>query len=86
MAPKWRYNADVPSIQIKDVPADVHAILRRRAAAAGQSLQEYLLGSLTEDAHTPTLDEVLDRAGSRNGGSFTSEETVSLIREDRERH
>ena len=33
----------MPSVQIKDVPAEVHAELRRRAGAAGQSLQEYLL-------------------------------------------
>ena len=66
----------MPSIQIKDVPAGVHATLRRRAAVAGQSLQEYLLGRLIEDAEMPTLDEVLDRAGSDSGGHFTSEETV----------
>jgi hypothetical protein len=53
------------SIQVKDVPAEVHAVSRRRAAAAGQSLQEYLLARLTEDASTPTLDEILDRAGGR---------------------
>jgi hypothetical protein len=75
----------VPSIQIKDVPAPVHATLRRRAAAAGQSLQEYLLGRLIEDADTPTLDEVLDRAGSHSGGHFSSEQTVQLIGEEREK-
>jgi len=32
------------------------------------SLQEYLLGRLEQDADTPTLDEVLDRAGGRAGG------------------
>ncbi|MGO9874292.1 MAG: FitA-like ribbon-helix-helix domain-containing protein, partial [Acidimicrobiia bacterium] len=58
----------MPSIQVKDVPDDVHATLRRRAAAAGMSLQEYLLGRLVEDAHMPTLEEVLDRAGGRAGG------------------
>ena len=52
----WRHNGAMPSIQIKDVPTPVHATLRRRAAAAGQSLQEYLLERLTEDAQTPTLD------------------------------
>src|SRR5687768_9652973 len=67
-APIWRYIGPVPSIQVKDVPDAVHATLRRRAAAAGMSLQEYLLALLTEDAHTPTLDEVLDRAGGRAGG------------------
>jgi hypothetical protein len=29
----------MPSVQIKDVPADTHAVLRRRAAEANQSLQ-----------------------------------------------
>src|SRR5438309_995254 len=38
-----RQNGAMPSVQIKDVPAEVHATLRRRAATAGQSLQEYLL-------------------------------------------
>jgi hypothetical protein len=46
----------MPSVQIKDVPADVHAVLRQRAAAAGQSLQVYLLGRLVADARRPTLD------------------------------
>jgi plasmid stability protein len=42
----------MPSVHIKNVPPDVHALLRSRAAAAGQSLQEYLLERLTEDAGT----------------------------------
>ena len=33
----------MPGIQVKNVPDDVHAVLRRRGAASGQSLQEYLL-------------------------------------------
>ncbi|MGI8521768.1 MAG: FitA-like ribbon-helix-helix domain-containing protein [Nocardioides sp.] len=32
----------MPSVQIKDVPPETHAVLRRRAAAAHQSFQEYL--------------------------------------------
>src|SRR5271155_2008308 len=57
---RWRYNGAMPSVQIKDVPDEVHAVLRQRAAAAGQSLQEYLLGRLVADASRPTLDEVLE--------------------------
>ena len=75
----------MPSVQIKDVPVGVHATLRRRAAAAGQSLQEYLLARLIEDAQSPTLDEVLDRAGGRAGGSVPFRETVAALREDRGR-
>jgi len=81
---RWRYNGAMPSVQIKDVPDDVHAVLRQRAAAAGQSLQEYLLGRLVADASRPTLDEVLDRAGGRAGGSTGFAEAVRIVRADRD--
>ena len=75
---------DVPSIQVKDVPDDVHATLRRRAAAAGMSLQEYLLGRLVEDAHSPTLEEVLDLASGRAGGRAPLAKSVRAVRSDRD--
>jgi plasmid stability protein len=73
----------MPSIQIKDVPEETHAVLRRRAAAAHQSLQEYLHGRLIEEASAPTLEEVLDRAGGRAGGSVRFSDAVAVLREDR---
>lgn len=75
----------MPSIQIKDVPERTHAVLRQRAAAAHQSLQEYLRTRLIEDASEPTLDEVLDRAGGRSGGSVPLKTAVETLREDRDR-
>jgi hypothetical protein len=74
----------MPSIQVKDVPADVHATLRRRAASAGMSLQEYLLGRLVEDAHTPTLEELLDDAGRRTGGRAPLRKSAQAVRSDRD--
>ena len=74
----------MPSIQVKDVPDEVHATLRRRAAAAGMSLQEYLLGRLADDASTPTLDEVLDRAGGRSGGRASLRTATELVRAERD--
>jgi plasmid stability protein len=35
----------MPSVQIKNVPPEMHRVLRLRAAA-GQSLQEYLLNQV----------------------------------------
>lgn len=75
----------MPSIQIKDVPAQTHAILRRRAAESHQSLQEYLLARLIAEASQPTLDEILNRAGGRAGGSVTITEAVRTLRGDRAR-
>ncbi len=73
------------SVQIKGVPEDAHAVLRQRAARAHQSLQEYLLGVLVREASTPTLEDVLDRAGRRSGGSVGFRDAVVAIRDDRDR-
>lgn len=75
----------MPSVQIKNVPPDVHRVLRRRAVDAGQSLQEYLLARLTEDAANPTLSEALRTAGDRAGGSVRLAEAARVLREDRDR-
>ena len=75
----------MPSIQIKDVPAETHAVLRRRASAAHQSLQEYLLARLIQEAGSPTLKEVLDRTESRTGGTVPVGVVVDIVREDRDR-
>lgn len=75
----------MPSIQIKDVPDHAHAVLKRRAAHAHQSLQEYLRAKLIEDASRPTIDEVLTRAGGRAGGSLTLKAAARAVRKDRDR-
>ena len=75
----------MPSVQIKHVPDDVHRILRTRAAAAGQSLQEYLRARLLEAAREEPLEEVLARAGGRSGGSVGFAFAVAAGREDRDR-
>ena len=75
----------MPSVQIKNVPPAVHRTLRTRAAQAGQSLQEYLLARLVEDASRPTLDEALRRAADRSGGRVTIDEAAGALRADRER-
>jgi plasmid stability protein len=76
----------MPNIQIKDVPEDTHAVLRLRAAAAHQSLQEYLRSKLITEAGQPTVDEVLERASGRAGGSLPLADAVSALRFDRARH
>ncbi len=76
----------MPSVQIKDVPESTHAVLRQRAAAAHQSLQEYLRSRLVAEASQPTLDEVLNRVGGRSGGSVSLEDAVTTVQTDRARH
>lgn len=74
----------MPSVQIKNVPEETHAVLRRRAAAARQSLQEYLRSRLIDEASRPTMNELLDQVELRTGGSLTPKEAADLIRDDRD--
>lgn len=75
----------MPSIQVKDVPEATHAVLRRRAAEAHQSLQEYLLSLLIAETSGPTVDEVLNRAGGRAGGAIPLDTVLGGLRADRDR-
>lgn len=87
MAPFWRYQRydDVmATIQIKNVPEEAHAILRQRAAVAGQSLQEYMLTWIEQATARPTVDEVLARIGHRSGGHLTADLVVQQLREERD--
>jgi len=84
VAPEWRYSGNMPSVQIKSVPEDVHAELRRRAANEGKSLQEYLLGRLVEEARRPSLEDLLSRAGQRSGGHVSFRFASEAVREDRD--
>ena len=52
-------------IQIRNVPEALHRELKSRAALAGMSLSEYLLGELREVAERPTLDELRARLRER---------------------
>lgn len=72
------------NVQIKDVPEATHAVLRRRAAAAGQSLQEYLRSRLIAEAEQPTVHEVLERAGARRGATLSLHEAARMVREERD--
>ncbi|MGO2514680.1 MAG: FitA-like ribbon-helix-helix domain-containing protein [Corynebacterium variabile] len=74
----------MPTIQIKNVSPEAHAVLCQRAAEAHQSLQEYLRSHLEEEASQPTLHEVLARAGNLSGGSATFAETTAAVRSDRD--
>jgi antitoxin FitA len=76
--------AEMATIQVKNVPDPIHAELRRRSAVAGQSLQEYLLALLVEQASRPSLDEVLSRAGARAGGSVPFASAVEALRSARQ--
>jgi len=48
-------------VQIRNVPDDLVAELKARAAAHRMSLSDFLLTRLSDIAEEPALDDVLDR-------------------------
>jgi len=71
------------TIQIRNVPDDVHRTLRSRAAAAGLSLSDYLLGEIRRVADRPPVADVLTRAAARHGGVET-DAIVAAVRSGRD--
>jgi plasmid stability protein len=72
------------SIQIRNVPDDIHRTLRARAAAAGLSLSDYLLEDITRLAERPPVADVIRRAASRSGGA-EAPLIVEAVRSGRDR-
>lgn len=52
-------------IQIRNVPAKVHRILKARAAMKGMSLSDYILNDLKRSIELPTQEEWLARIETR---------------------
>lgn len=74
------------TVQIRDLPDDVHHVIRVRAAAAGLSLAEYLRQEVTRLARCPTLPEWAEQAQdlARLTPDLTTEQIVDAVRADRD--
>lgn len=70
------------TIQIRDVPDDVHRRLTDRATAERRSLSELLRAEITELARRPTMTEMLDRLESRERRPMP-ESAAEALAEDR---
>jgi len=79
---------DMPkSLQVRDVPDDLHATIRARAAHAGQSVSDYLLDLLGELMTRPAMAEIVRRAEAlaRADEGATRAEIRAEIRAGRDR-
>jgi antitoxin FitA len=75
-------NSMARMIQVRNVPDALHRSLKARAAMAGMSLSDYLLGELREIAERPTLAEFRERLHKRKPLPLALD-TSGLLREER---
>lgn len=76
------------TIQIRDVPEEVHAIYRARAAAVGMSLQEYLRKELEENARLKSPAEIVEEVRRerrvRGDDGYSQLPAADVIRQQRD--
>lgn len=72
-------------IQIRNVPDDLHSILKARAALVGMTLSDYLLDGLRHQAAKPTVAELRERLATRSvvDTSLSGAQAVRLERDSR---
>jgi antitoxin FitA len=78
----------VATIQIRDIPDDIHEALQRRARAAGQSLQSYMREQVVELERRRTrrdmvLTEMAEILEADGGPGMTVEEILEARDADR---
>ncbi len=66
-------------LQVRDVPDEVHAELRRRAAAAGMSLSDFARQELSRLARRPSVTDLLDRVAARAGDRMSFAEARQAV-------
>lgn len=59
------YADPMKTLQVRNVPDDVHRRLKARAALSGQSISEYLLAQVRRDLERPTREELEARVRAR---------------------
>ena len=76
------YDDCMKTLQIRNVPDDVHRRLKSRAALEGRSLSEYALFELARALERPSRRELLERVRSRS--PVDEADVVEVLREERE--
>ena len=70
-------------IQLRNVPDDLHKVLKSRAALAGKSLSDYLIAEIQRQTEYPTVEELRQRLQARTQVRPTVP-PAQMIREERD--
>ena len=70
-------------IQLRNVPDELHRVLKSRAALAGKSLSDYLVAEIRRHTEYPTVEELRERLRTRTSVRPTVP-PAQMIREERD--
>jgi plasmid stability protein len=77
------YAERMKTLQVRNVPDDVHRRLKVRAAEQGRSLSELVLEELRRSLERPTRQDLLDRIAAREPFEVDSAAAVRAERDAR---
>jgi antitoxin FitA len=72
----------VATIQIREIPEDAYEVIRKRARAAGRSIQSYMRDWVIDFANRPTTEEALAAMDAAREASDTPGATRASILAD----
>ena len=72
------------TLNVRDVPEELHRVLAARAVRRGMSLRQYTIEVLTAHCRLPTMEEWLSDVETLTpaGGDVSGAEAVELARRD----
>jgi plasmid stability protein len=71
------------ALQVKNMPEDLHDLLRERAEAEGTSISEVVLRALRRELSRPRIQDWLDLVEQSAPTKATEESIIRSIRESR---
>ncbi len=70
-------------IQVRNVPDEMHKVLKMRAAEAGMTLSDYIKRELGYVAGKSKIEEIAQRNRARGPSGLKTQAIVEIIRESR---
>lgn len=70
-------------IQVRNVPDEMHKVLKMRAAEAGMTLSDYIKRELGHVAGRSKLEEIAARVRARGPSGVRTKTVVEILRESR---
>lgn len=77
------YAERMKTLQIRNVPDDVHRSLKARAALEGRSLSDFALRELQRTLERPTRAELMERV-RRRSPTISDESAAEAVRAERD--
>jgi len=73
----------VAALQVRNLPDDLHDLLRQRADAEGRTISEVVTEILDRELRRPRIHEWLDLVSRTPSVDISTDEIVSIVREGR---